>query len=127
MQNARTRITLAVTRLMRALWLRVCVFCSSSSSRAQRAWWMRLLPFLKPQKTPQVFLPQCERCSLIQSNAVRMDRRTLIFPRSWRWYDVWLPFPILLTLVALPAWEELWQRWQREKKAVEREATTRWF
>lgn len=93
--------------------------------RAGRAWWFRLLPFLRPSKTPQVFLPQCERCSLIQSNAVRMDRRTLVAPRSWRWRDVWFPFPIWLSLLGLPAFQELVERWEAEQRGVEREAR-RW-
>ena len=93
--------------------------------RAGRAWWFRLLPFLRPTKTPQVFLPQCERCSLIQSNAVRMDRRTLVSPRSWRWRDVWFPFPVWITLLGLPAFQELVERWEAEQRGVEREAR-RW-
>jgi hypothetical protein len=88
--------------------------------RGARPWWVRLLPFLQPARTPQVFLPQCERCSLIQSNAVRMDRRTLIFPRSWRWYDVWFPLPVFLLLLLLPAWTELADRFEREKKRATR-------
>lgn len=122
-----------------------------------RGLWSRLWPF-RPQKTPQVFLPQCESCSLKQSHAVRMDKRTMvsgggmrgtcrrsslqetvahapglltslalsssfcqIFPRSFRFYDVWLPFPLLLALLLLPFLDELDRLVELEHYAAERQ------
>jgi len=89
---------------------------SGATATGPRPWWQVLLPFLRPAKTPQVFLPQCERCSSIQAAAVRVDRRTLIFPRSWRASDLWLPFPLLLALLLLPIIEELEEQWKRERR-----------
>jgi hypothetical protein len=88
---------------------------AASGAVGPKPWWQVLLPFLRPRKTPQVFLPQCERCSAIQSAAVRADRRTLIFPRSWRLWDLWLPFPLLLTMLLLPFLEDVRQKWRNER------------
>lgn len=47
-----------------------------------------------------------------------MDRRTLIFPRSWRWYDVWFPFPLALALLSLPLLDQLdWMMWEETPMA----------
>lgn len=70
----------------------------------------------------QEFLPQCEDCSSKQSHAVRMDKRKLIFPRSVRSYDFWLPFPVLLGfLIFYPLSEEylktIWEYHDRRTKS----------
>lgn len=96
---------------------------SGAADTGPKPWWQVLLPFLRPRKTPQVFLPQCERCSQMQSHAVRLDRRTLVAPRSWRWYDLWMPWPMLLAMAALPLMEELRERWRQDRRSRERSET----
>ena len=62
----------------------------------------------------QTFYPQCPRCSLLQSHAVKADRRTLVRPHWSRFTasDFFFPSPLLLlpALTMLNAIIELAQR-----------------